>query len=338
MRPLRPIRSCAMVGRAQVHSLPLVVHMLDLPVVDALRESASILLLGAGGGYDVLGSVPLFVVLRSQGKKVFLGGVSFSRLAGLPGATPDPQHPCLYPMRPESSTTAAYCPEAWLARWLTAKQEYVEPVWAIAKTGVRPLRAALGYLATVLELDTVVLIDGGVDLILKGDETSIGTPSEDLASLQALQGVPGLRRFIMCLGFGAELRDGIAHAQVLERVAEIERAGGYLGAISLMRDSVAGRAYLDALAFLRAGQEHQRGSHIHQVVSSAMQGRFGHDGADVWHSPLASLCWFFRFEPIADSHLFARHLEETDTIWDVSAAVRACRRDLSIRERSDIPL
>lgn len=312
--------------------------MIDLPIHDALRGSSRVLLLGAGGGYDILGSVPLLVALRSQGKKVHVGGVSFTSLAALPGSRPEPGHPCLFPLHGGLATRDTYCPEPWLARWLGECQGYAEPLWGIAKTGVRPLRAALAHLRDRLAVDTIVLVDGGIDLILRGDETSIGTPAEDLASLQAVSGLPGVRKLVASFGFGAELRDGIPHAQVLERIAELERADGYLGAVSLSRHGVAGRAYLEALAFVRDGQRDQRGTHIHTVVESSMWGRFGSSAPDVWVSPLASLCWFFSLDAVAGSHLFARHLERTESIWDVTSTVRACRKDLVVRERTEIPL
>jgi hypothetical protein len=312
--------------------------MLDDSTPEALRQSNRILLLGAGGGYDILGAIPLFVSLRAQGKDIHLGGVSFTSLATLPGYSPEPEQPCLFAIHAGLATEDAYCPEAWLARWLEDRHGYAEPLWGVSKTGVRPLRAALAHLVQGLDLDAVVLVDGGIDLILRGDETSIGTPAEDLASLQAASGLQDLPSFVMCLGFGAELREGIPHAQVLERVAELERAGAYLGARSLNRNSVAGDAYIEALAFVRAGQERQRGTHIHHVVQSAMEGRFGPGGPDVWFSPLASLCWFFHLKGVVESHLFAHHLEETDSIWDVTATIRACRKDLAIRERTAIPL
>ncbi len=35
--------------------------MFNLPIIDKLRNSRSVLLAGAGGGYDVLGAVPLAI-------------------------------------------------------------------------------------------------------------------------------------------------------------------------------------------------------------------------------------------------------------------------------------
>lgn len=142
----------------------------------------------------------------------------------------------------------------------------------------------------------------------------------------------------MCVGFGTELREGIPHAQVLERFAELQRLGAYLGAISLHASSPWGVAYREALAFVQAGQREQRGTHVHEVVSAAMDGRFGPDGPDVWISPLAAFCWFFDARGMAASHLFLQNLEGTESMWDVANVIRACRKALDVRDRTAIPI
>jgi hypothetical protein len=51
--------------------------------------------------------------------------------------------------------------------------------------GVRPLRAAYAKLAEHLDLDAVVLVDGGTDILMRGDEAGLGTPADDMTSLAA---------------------------------------------------------------------------------------------------------------------------------------------------------
>lgn len=311
--------------------------MMQIPADDHLRAATSVLVFGAGGGYDILGSVPLLVALRASGKRVTLAGVTFSSLHGLPDTTPDAAHSCLLRVGGGAATNDAYCPEAWLARWLS-QRGLGEAVWVVSKVGVRPLRAAMAHLIQSVAADAVVLVDGGVDVVLKGDETSVGTPAEDLASLCALSGLSVAVRIIMCLGFGSELRDGIPHAQVLERIAELARLGGYLGAVSLHPQSAEGVAYLEALQFVQAGQTQQRGSHVQSTVAAAMAGSFGGARPDQWVSALSAVCWFFSVPEVAQSHLFLGQLEDTESIWDVTAMIRGCRKSIAIRPRTDIPL
>ncbi len=311
--------------------------MSALPAHDRLYRAKRVLLVGAGGGYDVLGGVPLFTELKERGIVVDFASVSFTALESLARARADPDASGLYRVEASAAVTTCYCPEAWLARWLEERQGHERPVWGLSKAGVRPMREALRVLTRRLDADLVVLVDGGIDLILRGDETSIGTPSEDLATLCATAGLdrPSLA---MCIGFGTEIREGISHAQVLERIAELQRLGAFLGATSLDSSTAAGRSYREALDFVAAGQHDHRGSHVQGVVRAAMEGQFGSPVADVWISPLAALCWFFDVPGLASSHLFLGHLETTESIFDVTTIIRGCRKSLDIRAPSNIPI
>ncbi len=53
---------------------------LRLPSV--LESSQSILIAGAGGGFDVHSGLPIYERLRSLGKRVFLANLSFTYLGG----------------------------------------------------------------------------------------------------------------------------------------------------------------------------------------------------------------------------------------------------------------
>ena len=295
------------------------------------------LLAGCGGGYDVLGAVPLHAALRAAGVEVHLASLSFCYLNGLDGAAQDVEVPTMYAVTGACATEAKYCPEAWLARWLDEVDGGAHTVWSFAKTGVRPLAAAYRALVQRLGVDTIVLVDGGIDAVLRGDETSLGTPAEDLASLAAVAGLE-TRQVLACVGLGAELRDGIPHAQVFERFAELHGHGGYLGAAALAPASSATARYLEAVAYVFAHQASQKQSHVHKVVTAACRGEFGAPSPHVWLSPLLSMFWFFDAAVVARTHLFLGDLADTDSIWEVSARIEGLRKQLAIKERSTIPL
>ena len=56
----------------------------------------------------------------------------------------------------------------------------------VKKVGVRPLRAAYQWLVEELRVSAVVLVDGGTDILMRGDEVGLGTPAEDMSSLAAV--------------------------------------------------------------------------------------------------------------------------------------------------------
>ncbi|MEM7353829.1 MAG: DUF1152 domain-containing protein, partial [Acidobacteriota bacterium] len=226
--------------------------MLRSPFFEILDKSETILLAGAGGGYDVLGAVPLYSELRARGKTVHLGSLTFTALGNLPGAEPLPDSPHLYEITADLASRDLYCPEPWLARWLSDRYTERLSVWCFEKTGVVPLEEAYRALCERLEVDTIVLIDGGIDAILRGDEASLGTPGEDLASIAAVASLPEMKTLLACLGFGAEMREDIPHAQVLERVAALTRSEHFLGVASLLSGMPATADYRDALRFVLA--------------------------------------------------------------------------------------
>jgi hypothetical protein len=285
-----------------------------------------------------MGAVPLWQALREAGIEVHFASLSFSYLNGLDGAEQDREVPNLYAVGARAATERAYCPEAHLARFLdgrVAGSHHV--IWSFDKTGVRPLAAAYRALVTRLGIDSIVLIDGGIDALLRGDETSLGTPSEDLASLAAATqlDVPVL---LACVGMTAELRDGIAHAQVFERIAELTREGGFLGASTLVTGTPACDAYVEAVEAVFAGQAQQKQSHVHRVIVRALRGEFGATAPHVWLSPLLPLYWFFDAQVVARTHRFLAELHATETIWEVAARIEGLRKSLAIQDRSHIPI
>jgi hypothetical protein len=312
--------------------------MVTQPLLHALGGPKRVLLAGCGGGYDILGAVPVWVELTAAGHDVHLASLSFCSLARLSNSGRSPTIPNLYEVRSSAATKDAYCPEAWLARWFEERAGATRPIWCFEKTGVRPLQAAYRHLVEILHLDAVVLVDGGVDSLLRGDESSLGTPEEDLASLAAVHELSGPTTFLACVGLGAELRDGICHAQVLERIAELTRAGAYLGTGALVSGMPAGASYREALAYVLENQGEQRQSHIHGVIAAAMDGQSGAQGPHVWLSPLLPLYWWFSLPEVARTHLFLPALRDTDEIFEVTARIEGLRKGIRVRERSVIPL
>src|SRR5438105_2656709 len=136
--------------------------ILEQPVDMLLRQSRRVLLAGCGGGYDVLGAVPLWAELAGRGIEVSLASLSFCCLNALDGASVDPEVSNLYAVDGRAATPRTYCPEAWLARWIEETAGRPQTIWCFEKTGVVPLRRAYRRLLDRLGFDTVILIDGGI--------------------------------------------------------------------------------------------------------------------------------------------------------------------------------
>ncbi len=174
---------------------------------------------------------------------------------------------------PDSDGNDRYFPERTLARWL-AIQGQDHSVYAFRPAGVRPLRAAYRALINALDIDAVVLADGGTDILMRGDEAGLGTPEEDMASLAAVAGLAVPQKAVVSLGFGIDFYHGVCHAHVLENIAALQRAGAYLGGFSIQPGSPEADGYLDAVAY--ATKENPTlASMVNTQVASALSGDFG---------------------------------------------------------------
>ncbi len=192
--------------------------------------------------------MPTALALRAAGKEVHLANLSFSDLYGLDSEVWVDRD--IAAIRPDTAARGDYFPERTLARWL-AHQDLPDTVYAFPLTGVQPLRTAYRALLDHLGgVDAVVLVDGGTDILMRGDEHGLGTPEEDMASLAAVAGLDEVpERLVACLGFGVDAHHGVNHSLVLENLAALDREGGYLGTFPLPRESPEGRLYLDAVEY-----------------------------------------------------------------------------------------
>ncbi|MFF3504436.1 DUF1152 domain-containing protein [Streptomyces sp. NPDC003247] len=311
------------------------------PLFTRLADAERILVAGAGGGFDIYSGLPLALSLLHQGKEVHLANLSFSALAGLP--LDDWAAPDLAVVTADSAPHQSYFPERTLAQWLR-RHGYPATVYAFPQTGVRPLRAAYRALVELHGIDAVVLVDGGTDILLRGDEAGLGTPEEDMTSVAALAALDDIPiRLVVSVGFGVDAYHGVNHVHVLENIAALERDGAYLGAFSIQRTTDEGALYLDAVAH---GQAHtpDRPSIVNGSIAAAVRGSFGDvrftertRGSELFINPLMSLYFAFDLPGLAARCLYLDRIEDTHLMRQVHARIAEFRENTVTRPPRRFP-
>jgi hypothetical protein len=264
---------------------------------------------------------------------VFLANLSFVSL-GTTGA--DALTRALYAVKPTTVGQDFYFPERSLAQFLSRQGEPVT-VYAFEKLGVAPIREGYDHLVRSLDLDAIVLVDGGTDILLRGDEAGLGTPAEDMASLAAVAAMNVPTRIVACVGFGIDAYHGVCHAHWLENVAALTADGAFLGAAALLERMPEVRLYLDAVNAADMATPMQP-SIVNGSVASAIEGRFGDyhrsrrtQSSKLFINPLMSLLWMFDLAAVARRNLYLGSLEDTETTWDIHLAIE--RFSESVRRR-----
>jgi hypothetical protein len=310
-----------------------------LPFFSRLEKSTRILVAGCGGGFDVFAGVPIAHHLWAIGKSVVFANFSFSNLwlCGGERITPTMWRVDL------ASNEIPYFPEKWLAEWLHANGRPA-PIYAFAKSGVRPLSAAYSWIVDHHQIDLIVLIDGGTDSIIFGDEPGLGTVVEDAVSIVAVDKVAGERAVLAAIGFGVDDYHGVSHHAFLENVARLTSDGGFLGAFSLQRDIAEADGFLDLVDYANQRQP-AHPSIVCNSIASAVRGEFGNyhatnrtSGTDLFINPLMSQYWTFAVSGIIRRMTYASALAETERMEDASRAINLSRETAEVRPRRPIPL
>jgi hypothetical protein len=315
--------------------------MLDLPWRERLDSAKTVLIAGAGGGFDLFSGLPLYFALRAAGKQVHLASFSFTYLGGTDA---DDFGLGVRRVTGETGGEEKYFPEKHLAAWLAMDGDD-KPIWTIERLGLEQLTDAYAMLTRRLEPDAVVVVDGGTDSLMRGDEAGLGTPAEDIASILAAAALDVPSKMLVCLGFGVDRFHGVCHAQFLEGVAELARTRAYLGALSLTRDMPEVRKFEGVTEYVQA-RTPGRESVVCASILSALEGRYGNyhrlertekTGSTLWINPLMSLYWFFDLDAVAKRVLYKDLLQGTESLAEINVRIEAFRKSVHIRPREDIP-
>ncbi|CAN5186986.1 DUF1152 domain-containing protein [soil metagenome] len=312
--------------------------MLEPTFIRQLKEHKNILLVGAGGGFDVFAGLPLFFALRSAGVNVHLANLSFSfRHGGITGAMFGKN---VVEVTARSRGNEYYFPEGYLAQWLSRKR-LEQSVYCIRLATLSELVESYQVLHDHLKFDMMVLLDGGVDSLLRGDESRIGTPIEDMMSLAASMKID-VDKQLLCLGFGAET--DVCHLYALDTVAQLIKANAFLGGLMLSPDMPEVKQFVEATQYVfheMRGYE----SVICSSILSALEGHFGDHhrtrrtlGTELWINPLMLLYLSFDVSKVCENILYFNELAQCDTIGQVGTLIRQFREGAVIRKTPSFPI
>ncbi len=116
----------------------------SLPLFDELKDCKTVLLAGAGGGFDIFSGLPIYYSLKKMGIKVVIANYSFTWLRDTSAKAVFPYCYEIEPFNVDKSGRD-YFPELYLKKWLIAQGDMVD-LYAFDRTGVKPLNKAYKFL------------------------------------------------------------------------------------------------------------------------------------------------------------------------------------------------
>jgi len=204
-----------------------------------VRDARRALVIGIGGGGDVVGALAAAEAARALGTEAVVGGLTWERrpIDPLPGPRRidelvDPVeilHPAVAIAGPYTTGPGGFrFAESRMAAFLGGDTVLVDP-----NPGPTTIADGLATAAGLLGCDLVLLLDVGGDVLAHGDEAGLASPLADAVMLAA---APALRaRGVAVLGavFGAGCDGELLPDEVAARHDELAGAGGDLGDLPL---------------------------------------------------------------------------------------------------------
>lgn len=274
---------------------------LNLPFIPEFEQNR-FLVVGAGGGFDTYTGIPIAHELHQR--DAILRFLSF-------GNNPN--------------TFSDDVLDATLPERFKTKKEEKSTVHFLKRMGVKPYRS---FIRDMMHLfDVVILCDGGIDSLMRGNEQNPGTLLEDSVSLSVFDKLD-IPVILACLGMTTEKEEDLCHYHALENISNLCREDAFLGSCSLTKTMPGYKEYKEICEL--GWHEGNRISHIQSRVIKATEGEFGtpkHENIDArinnptkqlpFISPLMPIYWFFDAHKVAANNLLTPVLEPTTTWTDV---------------------
>jgi hypothetical protein len=212
-----------------------------------------------------------------------------------------------------------------------------------ARCGAAPLAEAYAALTTHLNIDAILLVDGGVDSLMRGDEIGAGTLVEDSISLAAVDTLDTPVKLLACIGFGTEVEESVCHYNALENMAALAKEGAFLGSCALTPQMECFQLFEAASRYVWELPDHSK-SHISTRIIPAVHGEFGNfhmydEGyrPAIFVSPLMSLYWFFDANAVIRRSLLINEIRHTTSTTQAIMICGSMMSKLNCRPRRSIP-
>jgi hypothetical protein len=219
-----------------------------LSVIDLARNTQGIFLMGCGGGGDIIQTIPVMNYLRHFGVERFVLGDYAIKWWDKPGQISmgcevlsldwlqpsDRIHPDVAIISSETRV------QAGIGQGQTIHETVITQEFGIPTVSVSLRRGAQGVLAAVQEvmryfdLTLFMAVDIGADSFYSGKETTVLSPLADAISLFVAKEVVGL---FALAGYGCDAE--MPARDLDQNVAQVMRAGGFLGGHGLTPQDVA---------------------------------------------------------------------------------------------------
>ena len=177
--------------------------------------------------------------------------------------------------------------------------------------------------------DAVILIDGGTDALMRGDEPGLGTPAEDISSIYAVANLSLRSSYLACIGLGIETFDGIKNASTFGAIEELQQLDALQGVIHITKSMPGVKEYSQAITY--ANKQYEFQSLVQNAIKSAIEGKYGTQviggkkHTNILVSTLMQQYWIFDLAKIKARMVYPSSLSSKQSLFEVNRAIEQFR-------------
>jgi len=287
---------------------------------EVFGASKKALLIGIGGGGDILGCIPTANYLKHLGVESILGGLTWERK--LVDPTPGPREMSeIQNIELLSETVGLASPStrAGKVRFIesiVAEELGIKTVLVDINKGVSGTYKGLKEAVEKLDVDLVIGIDVGADSLARGDEQGIRSPLADSTMLCVLKRLKeNVPTFMGVIGYGC---DGeLTLGELNRNVADIARQGGLIGARGLSNEDIT------ILEKILPKTESEASALVLESAKGGYGARTIREGRrHLQLTPMAMITLYFDPKVVYDISSPARLINETNSLREADVILR----------------
>lgn len=315
----------------------------------------TILLAGCGGGFDFVHTMLLYPELKAMGKRLIIGSYSFGSPEKIEGQTETVFQRDLALVKRVSGDSIPpphYGPEVYVSSFLDARYPDDAPHFVYAynarRFSIPNLRDFYSQIIAEHQIDAIVLVDGGSDSLMVGDEEGLGDPIEDAVSVAAVADLEGLKeKILLSISLGTDRYLHVSDASSLRAVAELTRSGGFLGSVSIEPASAAHEFYKACIQHIYQRQTF-RSVHVGMIMA-AIEGFFAAEAMPpelaesrasqehmfIW--PVMAVLWAFDINAVDQRSQLTGWLRQQEDLSEYIVTLFSEREKISLHDVENLP-
>jgi len=203
---------------------------------------APVLIMGCGGGYDIFTGLPIYFSLVNQGVQTYLANFSFTDHDLLRQYQALSKY--VYLINPHLTDKLAYFPELFLANKLGVSVIAFE-----YEHGVVTLEKSYIDVINTYGIKTIILVDGGCDSVLFGDEKELATPVEDMMNIFVVNKLLNDHvislAYLSVLGITADFYEGVDPKDIEKNIKYLTETNALVCSYQLNNKCLLSQKYIE---------------------------------------------------------------------------------------------